>query len=49
MTHKAICKYNLLLIIGIICFFITVMIEEGKGTQEEALHHEPRRQAADCE
>lgn len=43
MTYKAICKYNLLLITGIICFFITVMIEEVKGTQEEALHNEPRR------
>lgn len=47
MTDKAICKYNLLLIIGIICFLITIMIEEEKGTQEEALHSKPRRQAAD--
>lgn len=30
MTYKAICKYTLLLITGIICFFITVTIEEGK-------------------
>lgn len=47
MTYKAICEYNLLLIIGITCFFITIMIEEGKGTQDEALHNEPRRRAAD--
>lgn len=46
MTYKAICKYKLLLIIGITCFFITIMIEERKGTQEEALHNEPRREAA---